>query len=86
MSADTDWSAVADSAYREFVEDERREKDKQNLEELQDEIERLNEVVAAVSDYADQLSYDGKWANASDEQIEQNRVALELRRILGEME
>lgn len=56
------------------------------VEELQDEIERLNEVVAAFSDYADQLSYDGKWANASDEQIEQNRIALELRRILGEIE
>jgi hypothetical protein len=54
--------------------------------ELQDEIARLNEVVAAVSDYADQLSYNGKWANASDEQIEQNRIALELRRILGEIE
>jgi hypothetical protein len=86
MSADTDWSAVADSVYREFVEDERREKAKQHLEELQDEIARLNEVVAAVSDYADQLAYEGKWANASDEQIEQNRIALELRRILGDIE
>lgn len=86
MSAETDWSAVADSVYRDFVEDERREKAQQHLEELQDEIERLNEVVAAVSAYADQLSYDGKWANASDEQVEQNRIALELRSILGEME
>lgn len=86
MSADTDWSAVADSVYREFVEDERREKAQQQLEEQQEEIERLNEVIAAISDYADQLAYDGKWANATDEQIEQNRIALELRRILGEIE
>lgn len=41
MSAETDWSAVADSVYREFVEDERREKAQQHLEELQEEIERL---------------------------------------------
>lgn len=86
MSAETDWSAVADSVHREWVESEREEKAQQHLEELQDEIERLNEVVAAVSDYADQLAYNGKWANASDEQIEQNRIALELRSILGEIE
>ncbi len=41
MSAETDWGAVADSVYREFVEDERREKAQQHLEELQEEIERL---------------------------------------------
>ncbi|WP_447898027.1 hypothetical protein [Stenotrophomonas sepilia] len=86
MNAETDWSAVADAAHREWVDSEREERNLLKIQELQDEIERLNEVVAAVSDYADQLSYDGKWANATDEQIEQNRIALELRRILGEIE
>ncbi|WP_286075643.1 hypothetical protein [Stenotrophomonas sp. 59] len=86
MSAETDWSAVADSVHREWVDSEREEKAAKHLEELQDEIERLNGVVAAVSDYADQLTYNGKWANASDEQIERNRIALELRNILGETE
>ncbi|NGM56526.1 hypothetical protein G5C63_19665 [Stenotrophomonas pavanii] len=86
MNAETDWSAVADAAHREWVDSEREERNLLKIQELQDEIERLNDVVAAISDYADQLAYNGKWANASDEQIEQNRIALELRRILGEIE
>lgn len=45
MGADTDWDAVADSAYREFVEDERREKDQQHLEELEAEVARLRAEV-----------------------------------------
>lgn len=56
------------------------------VEELQEEVRWHEGIYIALSNYVDQLSYSGKWANASDEQIEQNRIALELRRILGEME
>ncbi|MCX2894837.1 hypothetical protein ORG27_14755 [Stenotrophomonas lactitubi] len=86
MNAETDWSAVSDAAHRDWVDGEREERNLLKIEELQGEIARLNEVVAVVSNYADQLAYSGKWANASDEEVEQNRIALELRRILGEIE
>ncbi|MBO1748939.1 hypothetical protein [Stenotrophomonas indicatrix] len=86
MADETDWSAVSDAAHRDWVDGEREERNLLRIENLQDEIARLNGIVAAFSDYAEQLAYSGKWSNATDEQIEQNRIALELRHILGEVE
>lgn len=57
MGAETDCSAVADSVYREFVEDERREKAQQHMEELQEEIARLRAEVEGLRKDTERLNY-----------------------------
>ncbi|EKT4107931.1 hypothetical protein QEG46_003953 [Stenotrophomonas maltophilia] len=85
MSADTDWSAVTDSAYREFVEDERREKAQQHLEELQEEIARLRAEVEAYRKDAERWEHARKLFSV-DDIAERQRTIQEWNYLISEDE
>ncbi len=52
------------------------------VEELQEEVRWHEDIYIALSNYADQLSYSGKWSNATKDDEVRNEIASAIRNLL----